>query len=141
MSKKAKLILVDHDGTLCKTSATAYDSIHYCVEHAIHKLRVSVDSENLIKNIEQAFRDTAGTTEKNLLKRVGYILALPPSKLEKFQEYAYQGRAKWYKSMKAHDEFIFDTYYHDTEQLLSDRKDNGDICMLVTVILGSCKER
>lgn len=109
-----KLILIDHDGTLCQTSPTAYDSIRYALEHA---LRVVKLTPKLI-DLDSIMTQLTGTTEKRLIQELISIYQIAPSKTSLFESSFYAGRTNWYKTMESHDEFIFDTYYPDMEFLI-----------------------
>ena len=114
------LILIDHDGTLCQTSPTAYDSIKYALEHA---LRVIQLTPKLI-DLDSVMTKLAGTTEKRLIQELVNIYQVTPGKQSLFESSFYSGRTNWYKTMKSHDEFIFDTYYPDMEYLIEKAVNN-----------------
>ena len=109
-----KLILIDHDGTLCQTNPTAYDSIRYALEHALRVLKITPKFTNL----DSIMTQLTGTTEKRLIQEFVSIYQIMPSKAALFEASFYTGRTNWYKTMKSHDEFIFDTYYPDMEYLI-----------------------
>lgn len=108
------LILVDHDGTLCQTSHTAYDSLKYAMEHAIRavgEVQKFIDLDSIMSRL-------TGTTEKRLVRELISIFQIDTSKQELFESAFYVGRANWYRNMKTNAEFIFDTYFPDMEFLI-----------------------
>ena len=108
------LILIDHDGTLCQTSSTAYDSLQYALQHA---LRITKITPKII-DLDSILTQLTGTTEKRLIQELISFYQVAPSKQSLFESSFYKGRAIWYQNMKSHDEFVFDTYYPDMELLI-----------------------
>lgn len=108
------LVLIDHDGTLCQTSPTAYDSLRYALDHA---LRVTKLTPKFIQ-LDAIISQLTGTTEKRLIEELISLYQVEKSKQKLFEEAFYKGRTNWYKTMKSHNEFVFDTYYPDMEQLI-----------------------
>jgi phosphoglycolate phosphatase-like HAD superfamily hydrolase len=105
------LVLVDHDGTLCQTSPTAYDSLRYALEHALRLTKLTpkfIDLETILTQL-------TGTTEKRLIQELISVYQVALNKQSLFETSFYNGRANWYKTMKSHDEFVFDTYFPDME--------------------------
>jgi phosphoglycolate phosphatase-like HAD superfamily hydrolase len=126
-----KLILMDHDGTLCDTSECAYDSIKYAAQAACRKNKI--DYELLQKQWDIIVAETAGTTEKNLVKNICIRLDILPPKSKKFEQDFYFFRSDWFRFMKKKKEFIYDTYYPDAEHLVQRAyRTQNFYCYLVT---------
>jgi len=126
-----KLILFDHDGTICKSNENAYDSMTYAAEQAAKNVRIN------IKKIEvdwsKVFNETRGTTEKNLVHYLVYLFHIPLDKFSEFERLYYLSREAWYKNMKKYKEFVYDLYYPDAEMLIDKlKKDQDHILRLVT---------
>lgn len=117
-----KLLLVDHDGTLCDTNPVAYDSIKYAFKTAMDVLKIPTPN-NL--DFEKVMADLRGSTEKNLVRYLSYFSAVPFDKTEQFEEKFYYFRAKWYENMRSGHEYVWDTYYPDSHQLVEDCKHSG----------------
>lgn len=120
--RQMKLLLVDHDGTLCDTNPLAYDSIRYAFETTLSVLKIPYVEK---VDIEKVMADLRGSTEKNLARYLCYMCAVPFDKTGPFEEKFYLFRAKWYESMKSGHEYVWDTYYPDTHQLLHDCMKSG----------------
>jgi phosphoglycolate phosphatase-like HAD superfamily hydrolase len=128
MAEQHQLILIDHDGTLCQTNNMAFDSIKYAA-------KVACGGELLLSEADwdSIFSETAGTTEKNFVHNIALKTNFSISDIKKFEQDFYKARVNWYKSMRAHGEFILDTYYPDMENLIlaAFEKENFHL-MLVT---------
>lgn len=114
------LILIDHDGTLCQTNPSAYDSINYAIENALRTIKLTpkfIDLDSIMTQL-------SGTTEKRLVQELISIYSIDLNKQSLFESSFYQSRTNWYKTMKSHNEFIFDTYYPDMEYLVKRIVDN-----------------
>lgn len=111
------LVLIDHDGTLCDTNPSAYESIKYAFDRACENQRVVINGE---VNWDKIMDDLRGTTEKNLVRYLCYSFNIPFEKSETFEQRFYYFREKWYENSRKLGEFIWDTYYPDTHQLLTE---------------------
>jgi phosphoglycolate phosphatase-like HAD superfamily hydrolase len=114
-NKNLKLLLVDHDGTLCDTNPLAYDSMKYAFNTVVDILGI-----NLREDIDwdKVFADTRGTTEKNLIRYLSYYCGIHFDKVKQLESKFYHFRAKWYENMRSCNEYIWDTYYPDAHQLV-----------------------
>lgn len=110
------LVLLDHDGTLCQTASSAYESIKYAFGESCRGVGMSLS--NLEVNWDRLFKENTGTTERNLIKNFYHRFSINFSKMRFFEERFYQARAKWYENMKSYNEYIFDTYYPDAETII-----------------------
>jgi len=125
------LIFFDHDGTLCNTNQNAYDSLIFAAKEAAKIIGIEVDEFTIDWN--KVFAETAGTTEKNYIYQVSSYYNIPQLKFNKFEELFYQSRVNWYRNMKSHDEYIYDTYYPDAEVLIDNlAQDKNNILRLLT---------
>jgi len=123
-----KLILIDHDGTLCQTNPFAYESIKYATTDIINKLNLTTNIS--ASDWDEIFCNTMGTTEKNLARSISNILGIG---MDDFDMWFYSSRANWYRSMQGKSEFIFDTYYSDAEYLIGELfNDPTNKIMMVT---------
>jgi phosphoglycolate phosphatase-like HAD superfamily hydrolase len=113
-----KLIMFDHDGTLCDTNENAYESIKYATNMAFSLLNINMDA-NII-NWQSIFSETTGTTEKYFVEHIANIYSVPLNKRKWFEERYYKSRTKWYQNMSEFNEYVWDTYYPDAEKLLID---------------------
>ncbi len=109
-----KLILFDHDGTLCETNPMAYDSMKSAFHTTLESLKLKTDVEI---DWERTFAETAGTTEKNLVRYVSYVHSVPPQLIPDFENKYYKFRAKWFQTMRESGEYVWDSYYPDAHQL------------------------
>lgn len=109
------LFLFDHDGTLCNSNEYSYDSIKEAFHTALRNFNPG--SENGI-NWDKAFSDTKGTTERNLIRYLSYTNGIPYERHEILEQNFYLLRAQWYENMKRLKEYVWDTYYPDTLELL-----------------------
>jgi len=126
-----KLILLDHDGTVCKSNENAYDSIKYAAQQAARN--VGVDIKEIEIDWSKVFNETRGTTEKNLVHYLVYLFHIPLVKFPEFERLFYLSREAWYKNMKKYKEFVYDLYYPDDEIIVEDlEKDEDNILRLVT---------
>lgn len=127
VKKISKLILIDHDGTLCQTNPFAFESIKYAALDSTKKLGL----EDRISSSEwdNIFYETTGTTEKNLARHIANTLNIA---LGDYEQYFYSSRANWFQTMKNSQEFIFDTYYPDAEHLVNQISSHPD-CHLMFV--------
>ncbi|MBN2015459.1 hypothetical protein JW766_01365 [Candidatus Dojkabacteria bacterium] len=126
-----KLILFDHDGTICKSNLNAYDSMTYAAEQAAKNL--GIDIKKIEVEWSKVFNETRGTTEKNLVHYLVYLFHIPLDKFSEFERMFYLAREAWYKNMKKYKEFVYDLYYPDAEILIDKLKEKKDnILRLVT---------
>lgn len=121
MDKKT-LVLIDHDGTLCQTSPTAYDSLRYALEHAVR----TIEATPKFIELDSILSRLTGTTEKRLVQELISIYLVGPEKQQTFEDAFYTGRSNWYKTMKSHNEFVFDTYYPDVESMIQTAFEKGN---------------
>ena len=126
-----KLFLIDHDGTLCQTNDNAYDSLVAAIKEASHFF--GVDTTHLEDNWNQLFSSTTGTSEKFLGKVLFYKLNIQQDQLDNFLKRFYQSRANWYANMRAHGEYVQDTYYPDALQMIEYiSQSENSLLMMVT---------
>lgn len=116
------LFLIDHDGTLCDTNPLAYESIKYAFQTTVEVMKLSIIND---VDWEKIFSETRGTTEKHLARYLCYACGIPFNKTKQFEEKFYHFRAKWYENMRTSNEYIWDSYYPDTHQLIYDCKKSG----------------
>lgn len=109
-----KLILFDHDGTLCETNPLAYDSIKSAFHSAILSLKLP---NNVEIDWEKVFAETTGTTEKNVVRSIGYLGSIPLQMIPDLENKFYNFRAKWFQTMRESGEYVWDSYYPDAHQL------------------------
>lgn len=111
------LVLFDHDGTICETNNNAYESIKYGVREAAKLCKIDI---TLIENNwDSFFHETRGTTEMYVANYV-FLRALGGTEkaLDEFRRIYYQARSNWYHNMKTYQEYTYDTYYPDAENLI-----------------------
>ncbi len=126
-----RLILFDHDGTICKSNENAYDSMTYAAQQAAKHVGINIDK--LDTDWNKVFNETRGTTEKNLVHYLVYFFHIPLEKFSEFERLFYLSREAWYKNMKKYKEFVYDLYYPDAEILIDNLKEKEEnILRLVT---------
>jgi phosphoglycolate phosphatase-like HAD superfamily hydrolase len=108
------LVLFDHDGTLCDTNPLAYESIKYAYKATLDSLKL--ENNNDI-DWNRIFTETSGTTEKNFIHYMSYIRNIPRETVSDFENKYYHFRAKWFETMRATGEYVWDSYYPDAHQL------------------------
>jgi len=126
-----KLILFDHDGTICKSNENAYDSMMYAAEQAAKNVGIDIKKTEI--DWSKVFNETRGTTEKNLVHYLVYFFHIPLEKFSEFERLFYLSREAWYKNMKKYKEFVYDLYYPDAEILIDKlKKEDNHILRIVT---------
>jgi phosphoglycolate phosphatase-like HAD superfamily hydrolase len=130
-SEKKKLILFDHDGTICYTKTRAYESLIYALKEAL-KL-VEIDFENQNVDVNGIFTIETGTTEKNLVRAFAFAYNVPFLQFEKFEDEFYRSRTNWYEYLKIRNYSLEEEYYSDSIDLITElRKDPTNLIGIVT---------
>lgn len=122
-----KLVLFDHDGTICKSNDRTYDSLIFAAEQAA--LTIGIDIKKITVNWNKIFADTRGTTEKNLAHYLLYLFHIPLQKFQEFERLFYLQRAAWFRNSKQFREYIYDLYYPDAEMLIDKLKIRNDVLL------------
>lgn len=112
-----KLLMFDHDGTICQTNSNAYDSIIHAAEESISQLQPPIN--HTIENWEELFKNTEGTTEANLAHHLFAQLGIPNALQAECATKFYLARARWYESMQSMGEYVWDSYYPDALKLIA----------------------
>ncbi len=123
--KAKNLFLFDHDGTLCVTNVSAYDSMKDAFRQALSFNGIHNNIEDL--DWTKIFSETRGTTEKYFISYVLRFLVPDVTKHSKIAEDYYYLRSQWYVAYDRLGEFTLDTYYPDAQDLLirlAETKDN-----------------
>ena len=110
------LVLFDHDGTTCQTNDNAYDSLKYCIRESAKICKLDVTP--IESNWDTFFHETRGTTERYGARVIFNRIGNNSVTFEDFEKIYYQARANWYKNMKSYNEYTYDTYYPDAENLI-----------------------
>lgn len=124
-NKTQYLVLLDHDGTLCSTAPSAYDSIKFATQMACEANQVDYQKLNI--DWDLLFPITRGTTEKNFIKTFCFRYNIPFYRFDHFEERFYAARAIWFKNMKSFNENPYDTYFPDAENLVNICNHKNDI--------------
>lgn len=123
------LILIDHDGTLCHTNELAYESIRYTAQKTCQDFQIN--PQQILLDLDGIIADLTGTTEKKLVQTIIGKVGVSKESVNSFEKLFYINRANWYASMKNNREFIFDTYYPDTEMLMQKAIDKGKYYLMM----------
>lgn len=125
------LLLVDHDGTLCNSNHNAYESLKSAAYMTLNFMGFnSIDINGVDWN--KIFSETSGTTELYYAKRLCHEFSIPRDKQDIFSNFLFKNRANWYTNSKSNGDYVWDTYYPDTEELIAKAKNSNFSVQLVT---------
>lgn len=111
------LVLIDHDGTLCNTSPSAYESLKFAAQMACESVQININDLQVDWNT--IFHQTRGSTERNFIRLFCFRHSVPLNQMGNFEERFYLARAVWFKNMKSFKENPYDTYFPDAENLIN----------------------